>query len=50
MDTPHPRTFIRKNFPGVIITDHNVQPKLKAQEGFVRNSVLLFTILYIYHD
>ena len=29
---------------------HNVQPKLKVQAGFARNSVLLCTILYIYYD
>ena len=36
--------------PEVIITDHNVQPKLKAQTGFVIKSVVLYPILYIYHD
>ena len=50
MATPHPRTLREKNFPEVIIPDHNVQPKLKAQTGFVRNIVVLCPSLYIYHD
>ena len=37
-------------FPGVIIPYHNVQPKLKAQAGFGRNSMVLCPRLYIYHD
>ena len=50
VSTPHPRTLREKNFPEVIIPDHNFQPKLKAHAGFVRNIVVLCPSLYIYHD
>ena len=50
MGTPYFRTLIKKNFPEVIIPDHNFQPKLKAQAGFVRNSVVFYPNQYIYHN
>ena len=50
MATPHPSTLRVNNFPELIIPDHNVQPKLKAQAGFVRNSLVLCPSLYLYHD
>ena len=50
MDTTNSINLIGKNFPYVIIPDHKIQPKLKAQTGSVRNSVVLCPILYIYHD
>ena len=34
MDNPHPRNLRVNNFPEVIIPDHNVQTKLKAQADF----------------
>ena len=49
-DIPHPHALISKNLPGVIIPDHNVQPKLKSQEGLTKNSVVLCPRIYIYHD
>ena len=48
--TPHPCNFILNKLLGVIIPDHNAQPKLKTRSGFVRNSVSLCPSLYIYHD
>ena len=50
MADTHPVTLRGNNFPEAIITDHNVQPKFKAQAGFMRNSVVLCPSLYIYHD
>ena len=50
MDTTHIFTLKENNFLEVIIPYHNVQPRLKAQEGFVRKSVLLCPRLYPYHD
>ena len=50
MAAPHTCTLIRKKLPEVIFPDHNYQPKLKAEVGFVRKSVVFFSILYIYHD
>ena len=41
MDTPHTRSLRGNNLPEVNITDHNVQTKLKVQEGFVRKVVVL---------
>ena len=49
MAIPHPCTLIGNQLPEAIITDHNVQPKLKSQEVFVRKSVVLCPSLYIYH-
>ena len=50
MDTPHPHTIIENNFPGVIISDHNVKPKLKTQVGFMINISLFCLSLYQYYD
>ena len=50
MATPHTRTSRGNNLTEVIIPDQNVQPKLKAQAGFVRKSVVLCPRLYLYHD
>ena len=50
MYNTHSHTLRGNKFPEVIITDHNIQPNLKAQEGFVRNILLLCPSLYIYHD
>ena len=50
MAAPHTCTLIWKKLPEVIFPDHNYQPKLKAEVGFVRNIVVFFSILYIYHD
>ena len=50
MASTHPRTLRGNKFPEVVITDHNVQPKLKSQEGLTKNSVVLCPRLYIYHD
>ena len=50
MAAPHTSIFMGKKLPEVIFPDHNYQPKLKAEVGFVRNIVVFFSILYIYHD
>ena len=50
MDTPHPIALILKNFPEVIIPDHNIQAKLKAQASFVRKNGVLCYSLYLYLD
>ena len=50
MANPHTCALRVKKFPEVIIPDHNVQPKFKAQAGSVRNSVLLCPRLYLYHN
>ena len=50
MATPYNCTFRGNNLLEVIIPDHNVQPKLKAQTGFVRNIVVLCPSFYLYHD
>ena len=50
MTTPHPCTLRCNKFSEVIITDYNVQPKLKAHTGFLRKSVVLCPSLYIYPD
>ena len=50
MAAPHPCTLIGKKFPEVIIPDHNSQPKLKSETGFLRKSVVFFPILYLYRD
>ena len=50
MATTNPCTLRGNNIPEVIITDHNVQPKLKAQAGFVGKSVVLCPSLYVYHN
>ena len=49
MATPHPRTVYVNDPPWLIFIYHNVQPKLKAQKGLVRNSVVFCISLYIYH-
>ena len=46
----HSCTLRGNEFPDIIFPYHNVQPKLKAQAVFVRKSVVLCPILYIYHD
>ena len=50
MDTPYPSALIQNNLPDVIIPDHNVQPKFKAQASFVIKSEVLCYSLYLYHD
>ena len=50
MATTHPINLKGKNFPELIIPDHKVKPKLKAQTYFVIKSVVLCPSLYIYHD
>ena len=50
MDIPHPCTLRGKKSPELIITDNNVQPKLKTQAGFVRKIVVLCPFLYLYRD
>ena len=50
MASTHPRNLIGNKCPEVVITDHNVQPKLKSQAGFVRNSVLLCPRIYLNHN
>ena len=50
MATPYPRIWREKKLPEVIISSQNIQPKFKAQAGFVRNGVVLFPILCLYHD
>ena len=50
MAAPHTCILMGKKLPEVIFPDHNYQPKLKAEAGFVRKSVVFFSILYLYHD
>ena len=50
MATTHPQILIGNTFTEVNIPHHNVQPKLKAQAGFVKNSMVLYPSLYIYND
>ena len=49
MANSHPRTLIGNKFSELIIPDHNVKPKWKAQAGFVRKSAVLCPIIYLYH-
>ena len=48
MAATHPCNFIGKTFPEVIIPDHNLQQKFKAQAGFMVISVVLCPSLYLY--
>ena len=50
MTNPHPCTSRGNQLLDVIILDHNVRPKVKAQAGTVINSVALCPNLYIYDD
>ena len=50
MDTLHTITFRGKRLIEVIIKNTNVQTRFKAQAGFVRNRVVVYLTLYIYHD
>ena len=50
MVTPHPCTLRGEQLPEVIVPDHNVQPKLKSQAGFVRNNAVLCHSIYLYHN
>ena len=50
MAAPHTCILMGKKLPEVIFPDHNYQPKLKAEAGFVRKSVVFFSIQYLYHD
>ena len=50
MGTPYPNTLRVNYLPEEIITDHNVQPILNKQEGFVIKTAVLCPSLYNYHD
>ena len=49
MYNPHPSNLRVNQLPEVIITDHNITPKFKAQSNFVRNIVVFCINLYPYH-
>ena len=50
MAAQHTCTLRGKQLSDVIITDNIAKPKLKAQSGFLKNSVALCPNLHIYHD
>ena len=50
MSTSHPCNLRVNKISGVIVPDHNVQTKFKAQAGFLKNSMILYPSTYIYHD